>query len=109
MGPPNLQLKKVVDRLSAAMVSATTALVRAPLIEQSLDFTHDYQHANSSFRDQNFIVVAFSGIPVVRGDGVRGAGCRRRECKGEQAEAAVQRAADDVRARVGGHFGGNKR
>ena len=27
------------------------ALVRAPLIEHRLDFTHDYQHANSSFRD----------------------------------------------------------
>ena len=28
------------------------ALVRAPLIEQRLDFTHDYQHSNISFRDQ---------------------------------------------------------
>jgi hypothetical protein len=27
------------------------AYVRAPLIEHSLDFTHDYQHANSSFRE----------------------------------------------------------
>jgi hypothetical protein len=26
-------------------------VARAPLIEQSLDFTHDYQHANTSFRD----------------------------------------------------------
>ena len=28
------------------------ALVRAPLIEQRLDFTQDYQYANSSFRDR---------------------------------------------------------
>jgi len=28
------------------------ALVRAALIEHSFDFTHDYQNANSSFRDQ---------------------------------------------------------
>jgi len=27
------------------------AYVRAPLIEHSLDFTHDYQHANESFRE----------------------------------------------------------
>jgi hypothetical protein len=27
------------------------AFVRAPLIEHSFDFTHDYQHANLSFRD----------------------------------------------------------
>ena len=28
------------------------AFVRAPLFEQSFDFTHDYQHANPSFGDQ---------------------------------------------------------
>ena len=28
------------------------AFVRTPLIELSLDFTHDYQHANTSFRDE---------------------------------------------------------
>ena len=37
------------------------APVRAPLIEQRLDFTQDYQYANPSFRDQR---VDESGQPI---------------------------------------------
>ena len=46
--------------LGCAALVSDTALVRAPLIGQSLGFTHDYQHSITSFRYQR---ADESGLP----------------------------------------------